>query len=131
MCENRFYICEKCGNLVGAIHESGVPMMCCGEKMQPVIAGTVDADKEKHLPVITRNDNSIHVKVGSIEHPMLNAHHIMWIELIAGDKVMRKYLNPGDKPEAEFQLCSCTMDCGDKIIVREYCNLHGLWQSEL
>jgi len=128
------YRCPKCSLVIEIASPCGCTepcMRCCGEKLVPVSAKTKEEGHEKHLPVITRNGQHVHVKVGSTEHPMLNAHHIMWIELIAGNKIMRKYLNPGDKPEAEFQLCNCQMDCDDKIIVREYCNMHGLWQNEL
>lgn len=128
------YRCPKCLLTVEIASPCGCEepcMRCCGEKLQPVTAGSIDGDKEKHLPVITRNGQSIHVKIGSIAHPMLNAHHIMWIEMIAGNNVFRRYLNPGDTPEAEFHLCECNMDCGDKIVVRAYCNVHGLWKSEL
>ena len=79
MCENRFYICEKCGNLVGAIHDSGVPMMCCGQKMTPLVPGTVEASREKHIPVVRVEDGAVFVSVGSVTHPMSEEHNIGWI----------------------------------------------------
>ena len=128
------YQCPKCFLTVEIATPCGCKepcMRCCGEKLLPVKVNTVDADKDKHLPVITLTGQTVHVKIGSVEHPMLNAHHIMWIEFIYGDKICRKYLNPGDKPEAEFHLCACQMEYSDKIKVRAFCNMHGLWENEL
>jgi superoxide reductase len=106
-------------------------MRCCGEKLEPMLPNTVDAAHEKHLPVVTRTEKGLHVKVGSTDHPMQEAHHIVWIELVAGNTVIRKYLKPGDNPEADFPMCeNCCCGC-EKLLVREYCNIHGLWQIEI
>lgn len=126
MCvEPMFYVCKKCGNLVGMIHASGVKMVCCGEEMTALTPNTVDASKEKHVPVISVSGNLVTVKVGSVEHPMTAEHYIQWIYLETTKGGQRKCLNPGDKPEATFALAA-----DDKAIAAyEYCNLHGLWKA--
>ncbi len=126
MCiEPKFYICKKCGNLVGMIHASGVPMICCGEEMTALVANTSDGAKEKHVPVISVNGTSVTVKVGSVDHPMLPEHFIQWIYLETTKGGQRKCLKPGDKPELTFSLA------GDEkaVAAYEYCNLHGLWKA--
>lgn len=119
-----FYRCEKCGDMVVLIKKGGGTLTCCGQAMTKLEANSTDAAKEKHVPVITKEDGKIKVAVGSTLHPMLVEHHIEWIALIADDKVELKYLKPGDEPKAEFtEVKSCT--------VYAYCNLHGLWKTEL
>jgi superoxide reductase len=121
----KFYVCEKCGNLVGMIHESGAKMTCCGQHMTELVANTVDASKEKHLPVISVSGNQVTVKVGSVEHPMTPEHSILWVYLETAKGGQRKNLKPGDKPEAAFAI---TAD--DKVVAAyAYCNLHGLWKT--
>ena len=121
-----FYICEHCGNIIGMVKDSGVPVMCCGQKMTKMIPGTSDGAFEKHVPVYTVKDNIVSVTVGSVEHPMLDAHYIEWIAVETAKGAQRKKLKPGDAPKAEFAL---TAD--DSVVaVYEYCNLHGLWKSE-
>jgi superoxide reductase len=121
-----FYICEHCGNLVGMVHNSGVPMMCCGQKMTKLVPGTTDAAVEKHVPVYTVDGNKVSVTVGSVEHPMTEAHLIQWIALETAKGAQRKVLKAGDAPKAEFAL---TED--DSVVaVYAYCNLHGLWKAE-
>jgi superoxide reductase len=117
------YICEVCGNIVEVLHAGGGELVCCGEPMKLLKANTVDASKEKHVPVIENTDHGIKVKVGSVPHPMEPKHNIEWIEIIADEKAYRAFLNPGDAPEATF--------CIDakEVTARIYCNLHGLWQS--
>lgn len=126
MCENKFFICRKCGNLVGLINESGVPMMCCGEEMQQLIPNTVEASKEKHLPVVTVADGTVKVNVGSVAHPMTAEHHIAWVYLLTSGGGQRKCLSPDGAPEVKFAL-------GDDkpLAVFAYCNLHGLWKTEI
>ncbi len=125
--EPKFYVCKKCGNLVGMIHDSGVKMVCCGEEMTELVANTVDASKEKHVPVVTVSGNTVTVKIGAVEHPMLPEHYIQWVYLETAKGGQRKSLNPGDKPEVTFSL---TAD--DKAIAAyEYCNLHGLWKASI
>ena len=121
-----FYICEHCGNIIGMVKDSGVPVMCCGQKMTKMVPGTSDGAFEKHVPVYTVKDNTVSVTVGSEEHPMLDAHYIEWIAVETAKGAQRKKLKPGEAPKAEFAL---TPD--DSVVaVYEYCNLHGLWKSE-
>ncbi|MCX7615514.1 MAG: desulfoferrodoxin family protein [Clostridiales bacterium] len=128
MCKDqKFFICKHCGNIVGMIHSSGAPIVCCGEPMQELIPNTVDASKEKHVPVSSVNGHNVMVVVGSVEHPMTEEHHIEWIYLLTESGGQRKCLKPGDKPEATFALTN-----DDKpLLAYAYCNLHGLWKSEV
>jgi len=120
---NQVYKCNICGNIVEVVHASIGELVCCGQPMILQKENTVDAAKEKHVPVIETTDKGVKVKVGSVPHPMEKEHYIEWIEVIADEKAYRKYLNPGDSPEAEFCIKA------DKITAREYCNLHGLWKA--
>ncbi len=123
----KFFRCEICGNLVGMIHASGVPMVCCGQPMTELTANTTDAAVEKHVPVVTVEGNRVVVEIGEVAHPMLPEHYIQWIYLKTEMGGQRKELKPGDTPCAEFLLAE-----GDKVLtVFEYCNLHGLWKKEL
>ena len=122
--QERFYICTICGNLVGTINFSGVPMVCCGTPMEKLIANTVDASAEKHVPVFNVNNNIVEVKVGSEPHPMIKEHYIEWIYLETKHGGQRKALSPEDNPEATFSLIN-----DELIAVYAYCNLHGLWRS--
>lgn len=126
MCETKFYICEHCGNLVGMIHDAGVPVMCCGRKMTKLEPGTVEASHEKHIPVITREDGLVKVTVGSVLHPMTEEHHIAWVYLQTDRGGQRKCLQPGDEPCVTFALTDET-----PLAVYAYCNLHGLWMEEI
>lgn len=126
MCKIRFFKCMHCGNIIGVIHNAGVPMMCCGEKMQELIPGTVDAAVEKHVPVVSIEGNIVTVKVGEVEHPMVEEHFIQWVYLQTNRGGQRKCLKPGDKPEVKFALCDET-----PVAVFEYCNLHGLWKADV
>jgi superoxide reductase len=118
------YKCEVCGIIVEIIHEGGGKLVCCDQPMKLMEENTVDAALEKHVPVIEKTEDGIKVKVGSVPHPMVEEHYIEWIELIADGRACRKFLNPGDEPEALFKIEAQT------ITAREYCNLHGLWKSE-
>lgn len=123
--EQKFYQCSHCGNIIAKVKDSGVPVICCGEEMTQIIPGTVDASLEKHVPVYTLEGNTVHVKVGSAEHPMAPEHYIQWISLQTKEGNQRKELGPGDKPEVCFALCQ-----GDQVeAVYAYCNLHGLWKA--
>ena len=102
--KTNFYICNKCGNIVEKIHDSGAPLVCCGEKMQNLEAGVVEASREKHIPVVSVNGNVVSVDVGSVAHPMAEEHSILWIALETDKGVARKYLNPGEAPKADFVL---------------------------
>lgn len=126
MKENKFYICEHCGNIIGLIHNAGVPMMCCGQKMTQIIPGTVEASKEKHIPVAEVVGNTVKVAVGSVEHPMAEEHHISWVYLETSKGGQRKNLEVGKAPTVEFALAE-----EKPVAVYAYCNLHGLWMTEL
>ena len=117
------YKCEACGNIVEVLHGGGGELVCCGEAMKLMVENTVDAAKEKHVPVIEKVPGGVKVRVGSVAHPMEAKHYIEWIEIIADGKVLRQYLAPGAAPEATF-----TIEAKD-IAAREYCNLHGLWKA--
>ncbi len=123
--EMKFYRCAHCGKMIAVVKETGVPVYCCGEPMQEVVPNTVDAAQEKHVPVYEVSGNTVHVKVGSVTHPMLPEHYIEWIALQTKQGNQRKQLKPGDAPEACFAICD-----GDEVeAVYEYCNLHGLWKG--
>ncbi len=117
------YKCEACGNIVEVIHGGGGELVCCGEAMKLLVENTVDAAKEKHVPVIEQVEGGVKVKVGDVAHPMEEKHYIEWIEIIDGDKADRQFLNPGEAPEAIFKTTSAN------VTAREYCNLHGLWKG--
>ncbi|MCD7856128.1 MAG: desulfoferrodoxin [Clostridiales bacterium] len=120
-----FYICKNCGNIIAKVKDSGVPVMCCGQKMEEIIPGTSDGAAEKHVPVYEVNGNTVTVTVGSTEHPMLPAHYIEWISLQTKEGNQRKELKPGDAPKACFAICE-----GDSVeAVYAYCNLHSLWKG--
>ena len=122
----KFYICKHCGNIIAFAKNTGVPVVCCGEKMQELVPNTTDAAQEKHVPVITRDGNRVTVQIGSAPHPMVQEHFIEWICLQTTQGNQRKCLRPGDKPEACFMVCD-----GDEVVAAlEYCNLHGLWKAE-
>ena len=126
MCDNKFYICEHCGNIVGMIHNAGVPMMCCGQKMTKLEAGVVEASVEKHIPVVTVEGNTVRVNVGSVTHPMSEEHHIAWVYLQTNRGGQRKCLDVTCAPEVTFALADET-----PVAVYAYCNLHGLWKTEI
>lgn len=118
------YKCDVCGNIVEVIAAGGGELVCCGEPMKLMTENTVDAAKEKHVPVIEVANGTVKVTVGSVAHPMEEKHYIQWIELIADGVAYRKFLKPGEAPEAVFALSATT------ITAREYCNLHGLWSAQ-
>lgn len=120
-----FYICNTCGNIIAKVKDSGVPVMCCGKKMEEIIPGTSDGAVEKHVPVYTVGNNIVSVTVGSAEHPMLPEHYIEWISVQTKQGNQRKELKPGEPPKACFALCE-----GDSVeAVYAYCNLHSLWKA--
>jgi len=120
--QKQIYKCNICGNIVEVLHAGVGQLVCCGQPMELLKEKTEDVGKEKHVPVIEKTKSGIKVKVGSIPHPMEEKHYIEWIEIIADD-ICKKFLKPGDKPEAEFEIKA------KKVEAREYCNLHGLWKS--
>jgi superoxide reductase len=120
---NQIYKCSVCGNIVEVVHASVGQLFCCNKPMDLLKENTTDAAVEKHVPVVEKTDSGVKVTVGSVAHPMEDAHYIEWIEVIADGRSYKKFLKPGDEPKAEFNITA------DEIIVREYCNLHGLWKS--
>ena len=120
----QIYKCNVCGNIVEVLHVGGGQLVCCGQPMELLKEKTEDVGKEKHVPVIEETETGVIVKVGSVPHPMEGNHYIEWIEVIDDGRSYRKFLKPGDKPEAEFGIKG-----GGKIEAREYCNLHGLWRG--
>jgi superoxide reductase len=117
------YKCEVCGNIVEMLHAGAGELVCCGAPMKNYVENTVDAAKEKHVPVVEKIAGGFKVKVGSVAHPMEEKHYIEWIELLADGKAYREFLQPGQAPEATFMIQA------EKVVAREYCNLHGLWKA--
>jgi len=127
MANERFFKCNRCGTIVGVVEGTGERLVCCGEKMSPLVANSVDAAKEKHVPCVTVKGGEVIVKVGSVEHPMTAEHHIAWIYLQSEKGGQRRILPHDGKPEAVFALTE-----GDRpVAVFAYCNLHGLWVAEI
>ena len=123
--EQRFFVCEVCGNIIAMVKPSGVPVMCCGKKMKEIVPNTTDAAQEKHVPVWTKEGNLVKVRVGSVAHPMIPAHYIEWVSLQTKAGNQRKALAPEQAPEVTFALTD-----GDEVeAVYAYCNLHGLWKA--
>ena len=123
--QQKFFICERCGNIVAMVKEGGGSVTCCGQKMTEIIPGTSDGAHEKHVPVYTVEGNKVIVTVGEVEHPMLPEHYIEWISIQTKQGNQRKSLQPGDPPKACFALCE-----GDEVeAVYAYCNLHSLWKA--
>lgn len=126
MCEIRFYVCEHCGNIVGLIHNAGVPMMCCGQKMTELVPNTEEASVEKHLPVVSVDGDKVYVEIGSAPHPMVEEHHIVWVYLQTDRGGQRKCLEIGSEPKVTFALTD-----EKPLAVYAYCNLHGLWRTDI
>ncbi len=117
------YKCGVSGNIVEVLHGGEGELVCCGQPMKRFVENTMDAAKEKHVPVIEKTAAGFKVKVGSVAHPMEEKHWIEWIEVIVGGKAYRQFLKPGEAPEATFDVKA------DRVLAREYCNLHGLWKA--
>ncbi len=124
--ENKFYICRHCGNLIHFVNNAGVVIKCCGEKMHELIPNTTEAAGEKHLPVISIKDGALHVSVGEVTHPMSEDHSIQWVFVETEKGGFFKFFSPTDTPDAEFCLRGCK-----PVAVYAYCNLHGLWKTEV
>ena len=122
----KFYICPHCGNIVEMVHDAGVAPACCGQKMDALIPGSVEASSEKHIPVVHVGENIVEVNVGSVDHPMVDVHWIEWVQLVTDKGSYRKHLDPGQAPNVRFLL-----DHEKALEVYAYCNLHGLWKAEL
>jgi len=119
----QIYKCMACGNIVEVLHGGDGELVCCGQPMTNLSEQTADAATEKHVPVIEKTDGGIKVKVGSVPHPMTEEHYIEWIEIIADGKAYRQFLNPGDQPQAAFNIDA------DSVTAREHCTIHGLWKG--
>lgn len=123
--EQKFFICETCGNIIAMVKPSGVPVVCCGKPMKQIVPNTTDAAQEKHVPVWSKEGNLVKVQVGSVAHPMIAAHYIEWVSLQTKAGNQRKALAPEQAPEVTFALTD-----GDEVeAVYAYCNLHGLWKA--
>lgn len=123
---NKFYICEHCGNIIGKINDSGVPVVCCGQKMKQLEPGVHEASHEKHIPVVSVEGNNVKVVIGSVNHPMVEEHSILWVYLETDKGGQRKSLEVGGAPEVVF-----TVNNEKPVAVYAYCNLHGLWKTEI
>ena len=122
----KFFRCKHCGKIIAMVNDKPVPTMCCGEKMEELVPNTQDGAHEKHIPVVSVENNIVTVRVGEVDHPMMDAHYIMWIAIVTNMGNQRKVLNPGDAPVAQFALLP-----GEKVVkALEYCNLHGLYATE-
>ena len=123
--KQKFYRCEVCGQIIAMVKETGVPVVCCGEPMSEIVAGTTEASLEKHIPVYKVEGGIVKVEVGSVEHPMLPEHYIEWVSLQTKKGNQRKILKAGNKPYVEFLI-----ENGDEVeAVYAYCNLHSLWKA--
>ena len=121
----KFFKCSHCGNIIAFMENKGVPVMCCGQKMDEIIPGSVDAAAEKHVPVITVEANTVTVTVGDIAHPMTEEHHIAWIVLETKNGFQKRNLDFTGEPKAVFAITD-----DELVAVYAYCNLHGLWKKE-
>ena len=119
------YKCDICGNIVEVLHEDKGELVCCGQPMKLLKEQTEEQGKEKHMPVVERIEKGVRVKVGSIPHSMEEKHYIEWIEVVSSDRIMSRFLKPGDTPEAKFEIDEAIVE------VREYCTIHGLWKTEI
>ena len=117
------YKCDLCGNIVEVVHSSGGTLSCCNQPMKNMVAGSVDASTEKHVPVVETKDGAYNIIIGSVAHPMEDKHYIEWVQINSGNKSYREFLKPGQEPKALFDLKA------GNITAREYCNLHGLWSK--
>ena len=126
MKKTKFYICTTCRNTVEMIYDTDIKLFCCGEEMQELAANTVEASGEKHIPAVKVGEGSVEVNVGSVNHPMEEVHWIEWVQLVTDKGSYRRWLNPGEAPNVRFLL-------GEErpVAVYAYCNLHGLWKTEL
>ena len=121
--QKQVYRCNVCGNIVEVLHAGKGELVCCGQPMELLQEKIADVGLEKHVPVVETTDRGIKVKVGDVPHPMEEKHHIEWVEVLTDGGSYRKFLKPGDRPEAEFEIGA------QKVVAREYCNVHGLWKS--
>ena len=126
MKKTKFYICSHCRNIAEMVYDTDIPLFCCGEKMEELVPNTVEASGEKHIPAVKVNEGVVEVNVGTVDHPMQEVHWIEWVQLVTDKGSYRKWLNPGEAPKVTF-----LMDGEKPLAVYAYCNLHGLWKTEL
>ena len=126
MTKTKFYICPTCRNTVEMIYDTDIKLFCCGEEMQELIPNTVEASGEKHIPAVKVSEGIVEVNVGSVNHPMEEVHWIEWVQLVTDKGTYRRFLNPGEAPKVRF-----VMGEEKPVAVYAYCNLHGLWKTEL
>ena len=126
MKKTKFYICPHCRNIAEMVYDTDIPLHCCGDKMEELVAGSVEASTEKHIPEVKIDQGVVEVNVGSVDHPMVQVHWIEWVQLVTDQGSYRKFLKPGQAPKVSFLL-------GEEkpLAVYAYCNLHGLWKTEL
>lgn len=122
----KIYVCRHCGNIITHLTDSGVPVVCCGEPMELLEPGTVEASLEKHIPAVTVEGDVVFVKIGEVPHPMVTEHFIEWIILETNHGIHVKWLKPGENAEAVFHLS----EGEKKVCVYEFCNIHGLWKAD-
>lgn len=122
---SEIYKCDICGNIVEVLHAGAGELVCCGKPMRNLIANTVDASREKHVPVVEKTADGVKVSVGSVPHPMEEKHYIEWIEVQTNGKILRQFLKPGEAPSAQFN----ALKVSGPLVALEYCNLHGLWKN--
>ena len=126
MNKTKFYICAHCRNIVEMVYDTDIKLFCCGDEMKELVPNTVEASGEKHIPAVTVKDGLVEVNVGSVNHPMESVHWIEWVQLITDKGSQRKYLKPGEAPNVKFLLSD-----EKPLAVYAYCNLHGLWKTDL
>ena len=126
MNKTKFYICAHCRNIVEMVYDTDIKLFCCGDEMKELVPNTVEASGEKHIPAVTVKDDMVEVNVGSVNHPMESVHWIEWVQLVTDKGSQRKYLKPGEAPNVKFLLSD-----EKPLAVYAYCNLHGLWKTDL
>ena len=126
MNKTKFYICAHCRNIVEMVYDTDIKLFCCGDEMKELVPNTVEASGEKHIPAVTVRDGLVEVNVGSVDHPMESVHWIEWVQLVTDKGSQRKYLKPGEAPNVKFLLSD-----EKPLAVYAYCNLHGLWKTDL
>jgi len=120
------YKCNICGNIVEVLHNGNGQLVCCGEPMERQVEKYSEEGKEKHVPVIEKNNGIVRILIGKEIHPMEESHYIEWIEVISKNKSFKKFLRPGDVPQFDLDI-----DFGEDLFIRSYCNIHGLWKSKI
>ena len=126
MNKTKFYICAHCRNIVEMVYDTDIKLFCCGDEMNELVPNTVEASGEKHIPAVTVKDGLVEVNVGSVDHPMESVHWIEWVQLVTDKGSQRKHLKPGEAPNVKFLLSD-----EKPLAVYAYCNLHGLWKTDL